>query len=89
MNTHDDDEVQLNALTASTPDGNSLPDQEPPLSVLDHAGAAPPAREGPLTTHASPFAQEIAFSVDELAGAATDVQVTPPSVVTTSLALAF
>jgi hypothetical protein len=89
MNTHDVDEVQLNELTASTPDGSSMLVQVAPLSPLDHSGAALPLREGPLTTHSSLFEQEIALSVDECAGAATDVHVVPPSEVTTSLAPAF
>jgi hypothetical protein len=89
MNTHDDDEVQLNELTALTPDGNFTLAQVLPLSVLDHSGAAPPVRDGPLTTHSSTFAHEIAFSADDFAGAATAVHVTPPSEVTTSLATAF
>ncbi|MGC1420054.1 MAG: hypothetical protein WA786_08050 [Acidimicrobiales bacterium] len=89
MNTQDDDEVQLSELTALTPDGNFALVQVLPLSELDHSGAAPPVRDGPLTTHSSPFAQEMAFSVDDLAGAATDFHVAPPSEVTTSFAPAF
>jgi hypothetical protein len=71
-------------LIAETPEGRFTLDHVMPPSALDHAGAGSLSNDKPPTVQSTPLEHEIALSVHDPAGVATEFHVVPPSVVTTS-----